>query len=338
MDIRENASLKPYNTFGIDAHARHLCIVHTVEELQEVLRSGAAKDVMPLVLGGGSNVLFTGDVDRLVILNRIGGIDVVHETGDTVYVRSGAGEVWHGLVRWCVDRGYGGIENMSLIPGCVGAGPIQNIGAYGAELKDVFHELTAVAIDTAQQHTFGLDACRLGYRDSIFKHEAKGRYVIATVTLRLDKNPKPRTHYGSLQKELERRGISDPGIREVSDAVIAVRQSKLPEPAALGNAGSFFKNPEVDPRVYESLKATHEGLVAFPGTGGRMKLSAGWLIEQCGWKGRRVGNTGAHKDQALVLVNYGGATGDEVYGLAMAIRESVKEKFGVVLETEVNVI
>ena len=338
MEIVQNASLKPYNTFGIEAAAKYFCEVHTIDELMDVLQSNIAHDENLLILGGGSNVLFKDDYAGLVILNRIGGIQLVNQNNEHVFVKAGGGELWHQLVRWCVERNYGGIENMSFIPGCVGAGPIQNIGAYGAELKDVLHELEAVEVATATLHRFSLADCRLGYRDSLFKREAKGRYVIASVTIRLNKNPVPNTRYASLEKELTRRGITHPTIIDVSDAVIAVRQSKLPEPHVLGNAGSFFKNPEIGKQEFDNLKKKYESIVGFPSANGIIKLSAGWLIEQCGWKGKRVGNTGAHKDQALVLVNYGGATGREVFALALEIRKSVNEKFGVEMELEVNLV
>ncbi len=337
MKTTSNASLKPYNTFGIDARAKVLCEVHSIGDLREALALAGSETQM-MILGGGSNILFTSDYDGMVILNRIDGISVVDEDEIHVYVRAGGGEPWHGLVRWCVERNYGGMENMSLIPGCVGAGPIQNIGAYGRELKDIFFELDAVHIETGKVRTFSLADCSFGYRESIFKKKYRDQYVIAMVTFRLDKDPVVDTKYGSISDELAKRGIEKPTIRDVSDVVIAIRQSKLPETDVLGNAGSFFKNPEIPADEFEAIRKKYPEARGFPGNGGKIKLYAGWLIEQCGWKGKRVGNTGAHKDQALVLVNYGGATGQEILDLAGRIRESVKKQFGVEMEMEVNLV
>jgi UDP-N-acetylmuramate dehydrogenase len=238
---------------------------------------------------------------------------------------------------WCIERGWGGIENLSLIPGSVGAGPMQNIGAYGVELKDVFYELEAMKLDDLTVHTFSNAACRFGYRESVFKRELRNKFFIISVTFKLSKSAQLNTSYGAISTELQRMGVQEPGIRDVSNAVINIRRSKLPDPTLLGNAGSFFKNPEVDEQVFSALKAAYPNVVGYPTSPGRVKLAAGWLIEQCGWKGRVVGHTGSHKDQALVLVNYGGATGKEIWQLALDIKASVLEKFGVNIEPEVNV-
>ncbi len=337
MPVEKNISLKPYNTFNIDVKAKYLLSIDGIEKLREVLTDDYLKHQDRLILGGGSNVLFTCDVDGLVLLNRIAGIDLVREEEQKVWVRAGAGVVWHDLVMWSIEQGLGGIENLSLIPGSVGAGPMQNIGAYGVELKDSFFELEALQLDTMEIRKFSAADCKFGYRESIFKHELKNRFFITQVTFCLSRNPKVNTSYGAIAQELQQMGITAPGIRDVSNAVINIRRSKLPDPKILGNAGSFFKNPEVDQEVFDQLKAIHPDVVGYPTSTGKVKLAAGWLIEQCGWKGKVVGHTGSHKDQALVLVNYGEATGKEIYELALKIRDSVIEKFGVRIDPEVNV-
>ncbi len=338
MNIQHAVSLKPYNTFGIDVSAELFCEVSGTDELAAVLKQnqGAAKSL--LIIGGGSNLLLTKDFKGLVIKNSIKGIQVIHEEEDYVLVRAGAGESWHQFVLYCIEHKLAGVENLSLIPGNVGAGPMQNIGAYGVELKDVFQELEAIRISDLQQKTFRKEECNFGYRESVFKKELKGQYIITSVTFKLTKKPVFNTRYGAIETELQRMGVKELSIKAISDAVIHIRQSKLPDPAVLGNSGSFFKNPEISIQQYEAVKAAHPGLVAYPAGEGQMKIAAGWLIEQCGWKGKRVGNAGSHKDQALVLVNYGGATGQEIYALALEIQRSVQEKFGITIEPEVNVI
>lgn len=338
MQVEKHASLLPYNTFGIDVQAELLARVDSMEDLRAALVDESLRHHERLILGGGSNVLFTRGFDGLVLLNRIGGISMVKEDDEYVWVKAGAGEVWHDLVRWTVDQGWGGMENLSLIPGSVGAGPMQNIGAYGVELKDVFHELEALRLDTLELQRFNAADCRFGYRESVFKHELKNQYFITSVNFKLTKHPVLNTSYGAISQELSKHGIDKPGVKDVSEAVIRIRQSKLPNPAVLGNAGSFFKNPEVEVEVADQIRSNHPNLVSYPTTPGKVKLAAGWLIEQCGWKGKVVGHTGAHKDQALVLVNYGGATGNEIYELALEIRESVLQRFGVRIDPEVNVI
>jgi UDP-N-acetylmuramate dehydrogenase len=338
MKAHTAVSLQPYNTFGIDVKAREIVHIQTVDDLRNLIHDRRLQPHEILVLGGGSNVLFTQDVQETILRNELKGIEVVREDDAHVWVKAMGGEVWHTFVLWCIERGYAGVENLSLIPGTVGAAPMQNIGAYGVEIKDTFHSLEAMDLRNGDITVFHHADCAFGYRESIFKHEAKGKYFILSVTFRLNKHPQLNTSYGAIQQTLEKQGITSPTIRDVSNAVIAIRSSKLPNPAEIGNAGSFFKNPEVDESKYLKLKQHYPDVVGYPTSPGKVKLAAGWLIEQCGWRGKRVGNTGSHKDQALVLVNYGGVQGKEVYELSEAIKQSVLEKFGVQLHTEVNII
>ncbi len=336
MQIVPNVSLLSHNTFGLAARATYFTEVHTVVELQAVLQ--AAIHPM-LVLGGGSNIVFTHDVVGLVIKNSIAGIEEVGRSGDEVHLKVGGGENWHQFVLYAVAQGLGGVENLSLIPGTVGASPVQNIGAYGVELKDVFVELEAVELATGQPRIFTAAECQFGYRDSIFKCAAKGQYCITSVTFALT-HTEHRLHlgYGDLQRTLAEQGVAQPTIADVSRAVIHIRSSKLPDPAVIGNCGSFFKNPETERNMLERILETHPQAPHFDLPNGRVKVPAGWLIEQCGWKGKRVGHTGCYEKQALVLVNYGGATGAEVQALAQAIIQSVEDKFGIRLEAEVNML
>ena len=337
MDVQQHASLKSYNTFGLDVKADFLVRISAINDIRAVLNDETLKHQDRLILGGGSNILFTRNVKGVVLLNRMEGIEIVREENDQVWVKAGAGVVWHDLVMWCIEQGLGGMENLSLIPGSVGAGPMQNIGAYGVELKDVFFELEAMHLDTMEMQKFSSDDCKFGYRESVFKHELRNRFFITSVTFRLTRNPVLNTSYGAITTELQKMNVTAPGIREVSNAVINIRRSKLPDPILLGNAGSFFKNPEVEQVVFDQLKDNYPNVVGYPTIPGKVKLAAGWLIEQCGWKGKVVRHTGSHKDPALVLVNYGGASGKEVYELALAIRDSVLMKFGVRIDPEVNV-
>lgn len=338
MDLQRNASLKPYNTFGIDARAAVLAPFGSAQELRDLLHLPEIEGLPRLILGGGSNVLFTRDHAGVVLLNSIGGISVAREDAGTVEVKAGAGVLWHDLVLYCVDHGWGGIENMSLIPGKVGAGPMQNIGAYGVELKDVFVELEALRMADGEVVRFDREACAFGYRESFFKREGRGRFVILNVTVRLRKDPTVNTTYGSIKAALLERGIVQPTIADVSEAVIAIRRSKLPDPSTLGNAGSFFKNPVVPMALADGLRSTMPDLITFPAHSGHVKLAAGQLIEKAGWKGFRDGAVGVHRDQALVLVNHGGATGAAILDLSSRILASVHERFGVELEREVNII
>ncbi|HKK45913.1 MAG TPA: UDP-N-acetylmuramate dehydrogenase [Balneolaceae bacterium] len=334
--VQTDVDLQPFNTLNISARARKFASVESVAELKELLTDFDSES--PLVLGGGSNILFSDDFEGLVLHMAIGGKEIIKETKEHIWLKVGAGENWHQTVRYCVNRRWGGIENLSLIPGTMGAAPIQNIGAYGVELKEVFEWLQAVNIETAEEERFEKQDCRFGYRESIFKNELKGKYIITNVVLRLSKYPRLNTSYGAIKTELEAREIKDPDIRDISDIVIDIRNSKLPNPETLGNVGSFFKNPIVDKKVYERIKETHPGTPGYPMKNHEVKIPAGWLIEQAGWKGKVVGNVGTYKQQALVIVNYGGATGREILQLASDIRKSVEEQFGIELVPEVNIV
>jgi UDP-N-acetylmuramate dehydrogenase len=335
--IQHNVSLQPYNTFGIDVPAAGFARFSSVEELETVLNENNSR--LPLmILGGGSNVLLTRPVQALVLKNEISGFERVNENEDTVDVRVGAGEEWHGFVRYCVENGWGGVENLSLIPGSVGASPMQNIGAYGAEIKDCFVSLEAFHIQRREIHTFTKEDCAFGYRESVFKRELKGQYVITSVTYRLLKKPVFNTGYGAIQSELDTMGVKELSVDAISRAVMNIRTSKLPNPKELGNAGSFFKNPVVSKESLDAILTKYPDAPHYPQEDGTEKLAAGWLIEQAGWKGKRVGNCGVHTRQALVLVNYGGATGQEIYALSQAILDAVYEQFNVQLEREVNII
>ena len=335
MKIEQNISLKTYNTFGVEAYAANFLSVGSKEDLFAGLRA----DIHPrVVLGGGSNILLTRKLlPGLVLKNEIRGRRVIREDDRYAWVKAGAGEDWHSFVLWCLDKGFGGIENLSLIPGTVGAAPIQNIGAYGVELSEVFSELTAVMLDTGETMVFDPPACRFGYRDSIFKGELRGKIFITSVTLRLDKKPLPNLSYGAISRTLESMGVEHPTMKQVSRAIIRIRSSKLPDPAVLGNSGSFFKNPELSPAFFAELQAKHKEIVFYQQENGTIKVPAGWLIEQCGWKGQRIGDAGCYEKQALVLVNHGKASGMEIRDLATKIQDSVREKFGIVLTPEVNI-
>lgn len=332
MEILDNISLRPYNSFGLDVQAERYCEFSNEEELVEGLES---IDAPPsLILGGGSNILLTKNVAGLVMRNTIPGIETLSDNGNEVLIRAGAGVVWHELVMHCVNHGLGGIENMSLIPGSVGAAPMQNIGAYGVEIKDVFHSLEAVHIPTGEIHTFSAEDCAFGYRESVFKRALKGQYVLSHVQLSLKRDSELNTSYGAIEQELEGKEVS---IQSISQAVIQIRRSKLPDPAQIGNAGSFFKNPVISVQDYEELTKKYPEVPNYPAPEGK-KLAAGWLIEQCGWKGKDLGGYGVHDKQALVLVNRGGASGEKIFQLSEEIIASVKERFDVSLEREVNIL
>lgn len=338
MIIQQNISLKPFNTFGIDANASDFVEVNTIDELLAIIGNFNLPERNLLIIGGGSNILLTRNFQGMVIRMNLKGIEVLKENDGHVWVKAMAGERWHDLVLFCVKYNWGGVENLSLIPGCVGAAPMQNIGAYGTELKDVFESLEAYDLETGSLCVFSHKGCRFGYRESIFKNEAKGKYIITSVTLKLNKHPVFNISYGAIKQTLEKMGVAELSVKAVSDAVIQIRQSKLPDPNVLGNAGSFFKNPEVPTATFLEVQKKFPGIVGFKTGEETTKVAAGWLIEQCGWKGKVVGNTGSHKEQALVLVNYGGATGKEIWGLALEIQKSVKEKFGIDIQPEVNII
>lgn len=337
MQVLQDVSLRPHNTFGLEALARHWITITSPEQLQELLRDAAYQSVPKLALGGGSNVLFTQDFEGLLIKIAISGIAVVKEDDKHVWVKAGAGVGWHDLVMHCIEQGYGGIENMSLIPGTMGAAPMQNIGAYGVEIKDVFSSLEAVEIATGDRRIFEQVDCQFGYRSSVFKHELKGQYIITSVTLRLQKQPVVNTSYGAISDILLQKGIHAPTIRDVSEAVIDIRRSKLPDPQQIGNAGSFFKNPVIPRAQYETLLTDYPNMPGYPAEQ-VVKVPAGWLIEQCGWKGKRLGNIGVHDQQALVLVHFGGGRGEALMALAQDIKASVLQKFGIIIEPEVNMI
>jgi len=336
MQIHEAFSLLPYNTFRIDVKARYFSTFSNTDELSELTTHNSR--LTTLVLGGGSNILFIKDYDGTVLKNNIGGIDLQHEDEEHVYVKVGAGENWHQFVLHCIGHNWAGIENLSLIPGNIGAAPIQNIGAYGVELEEVFWSLEAFHLQERRVHTFTSTDCEFGYRDSVFKNRYKDQFAILSVTFRLKKKPIYHVSYGAVTEELEKMGVKELSIKAVSQAVINIRSSKLPDPQKIANAGSFFKNPEVPNEKYEELKSNFPGIVAYPLSKGTVKLAAGWMIEQCGWKGYRKGDAGCHAKQALVLVNYGNATGKEIYDLSEEILHSVNNKFGVELEREVNII
>jgi UDP-N-acetylmuramate dehydrogenase len=339
MQLIAHADLKPFNTFGIAARAERLARFADADQLRALLAAPELAGMPRLVLGGGSNVLFTRDFPGAVLLNEVPGIAVERRTDDHVWVKAGAGVAWHALVMHAVAQDWGGLENLSLIPGKVGAAPMQNIGAYGVEIKDCFERLEALRVSDGELVTFHRADCSFGYRESFFKREGRDRFIILSVTFRLTlRHHALRTGYGNIRDELARRSITAPTIRDVSDAVIAIRRSKLPDPAVLGNAGSFFKNPVVPEALARRIKAAHPDAPTYPAGEGLVKLAAGWLIEQCGWKGRRIDGCGVHERQALVLVNHGGATGSQVWDLSEQVLRSVQQRFGVELEREVNVI
>lgn len=335
MNIQQDISLKPYNTFGIDVKANQFVEITDKSQLKTILE----KNTLPLlILGGGSNLLLTKDFEGLVIKNDIKGIEKIDEDENSVYLKVGAGEVWHQFVMHCIEEGYCGIENLSLIPGNVGASPMQNIGAYGVEVKDVITKVEAISLTDFSVKEFENQDCEFGYRTSIFKTSHKGQYFISAVTFKLSKHPNLNTSYGAIDAELKSRGICNPSIKDVSNAVIAIRQSKLPDPSEIGNSGSFFKNPVVEEYVKNKILKNFENAPHYPQADGKYKMAAGWLIEQCGWKGKVIGNYGVHDKQALVLVNHGGAKGSDIYQLSEDIIQSVKQKFNITLEREVNII
>jgi len=329
-------SLKSYNTFGIDVKTKEFVSVCSVEELKNVLKKYRNSEVF--ILGGGSNMLLTKDIEKPVIQINIKGIKILSQNENYVFVEAMAGENWHDFVVWTLENNFGGIENLSLIPGNVGAAPIQNIGAYGVEIKDVFYSCKAVSIKTLETKTFTKEECDFGYRESIFKKQKKEKYSIVSVQLKLTRtNHKISTSYGAIQSELQKKNIINPTILDVSQAVITIRKNKLPDPKEFGNCGSFFKNPIISKYFFEKIQKKYPEIPSYPVSEQEIKISAGWLIEQIGLKGKRFGDAGVHQKQALVLVNYGNATGTEIYNLARNIQESVLKKFGIKIETEVNV-
>ncbi len=333
MKVLQNISLKPYNTFGIQANAKRFVTVNSIKELKEII----ASEKSLFLLGGGSNILLTDDVKKLVIHINTKGIIVNDFDKNEVLVTAEAGENWHELVLWCVSQNYGGLENLALIPGNVGTSPIQNIGAYGVEIKDVFQQLEAIDIETGKTKIFTNSDCNFGYRNSVFKNELKGKYIISNVTFKLTKkNHNINISYGAIKELLTDK--ENPSIKEIADAVIAIRQSKLPDPKKIGNSGSFFKNPVITSDLFKELSEKHPEIPHYRISKNEIKIPAGWLIEQCGFKGKRFGDAGVHEKQALVLVNYNNATGKEIYALAQKIQQKVMETFKISLEIEVNVI
>jgi len=341
--IHENFLLKKYNTFGIDAIAQYFAAFKSLEELQELLEftkliTHNSSLITKMVLGGGSNILFTKNYEGLVLKNEINGIKKISEDENYIYIKAGAGENWHQLVLYCINNNLAGMENLSLIPGNVGASPMQNIGAYGVELKDIFYELEAYHLTEKKVVKFNLEECEFGYRESVFKTTFRNQFVILNVTYRLNKVPQFNTKYGAIEAELQLMSVKDLSIQAISQAVINIRSSKLPNPAIIGNAGSFFKNPEISADQFATLKTSFKNIVGYPLDNGNIKLAAGWLIEQCGWKGYRNGDVGCHAKQALVLVNYGCAKGSEILDLSEEIITSVWNKFTVKLSKEVNIV
>lgn len=337
MQIHNNFSLKKYNTFGIEAKAKQFVAVHNLEDLKSILKNHASDK--KFILGGGSNMLLTQDIDALVIHVDLKGKRIIKEDDDFVWVESQAGEVWHEFVLYTIDQNLGGLENMSLIPGNVGTTPVQNIGAYGTEIKDTFISCEAMNIATQQMKTFSKEECNFGYRESVFKQEAKDKYVITSVVFKLTKrNHKINTSYGDIKKELENQNVTTPTLKDVSNAVIAIRQSKLPDPKELGNSGSFFKNPIISKELFEKVQARFPDVKHFEVSSTEVKVPAGWLIEHCGLKGYRKDDAGVHKNQALVLVNYGNATGQDILNLSKYVQKTVFDKYGIEIEAEVNVI
>lgn len=332
-------SLRGYNTFGIEAEARQFVEISSIDQYISLRKSGEYAHLPHLFLGGGSNVLLTKAQEALVVKISIPGITVIKEDADYVWLKGGAGVVWDEFVQYAVNQGWSGLENLSLIPGTVGAAPMQNIGAYGAEIKDTFESLEALNLQTLALEVFDAKACAFGYRESFFKRAGKGQYLISSVTFKLSKKPSVKTSYGAIQEVLAAKGITNPSIREVADAVIEIRQSKLPDPKQIGNSGSFFKNPTVSASEASRLMAEFPGIPNYPVEGSSdVKFPAGWFIEKAGWKGFRRGDAGVHAKQALVLVNYGEATGAEILALSEEIKQSIKDTFGVSLETEVNIL
>ncbi len=337
--LEKNKSLRELNTFGIDAKAHYFAGIHTLQELRELLQSDVFKNERHLILGGGSNVLFMNDFDGLIMQVMLKGIEVIDQNDETITIRVAAGEVWHDVVMHCVQNNWGGIENLSLIPGTMGAAPIQNIGAYGVEIKEVIKEVEVIDLKTGEHRCITHDECRFGYRESAFKSEWKEKYFISSVTLTLHtKRHQLNMSYGAINDTLRQMNVITPSIQTISEAVVYIRQSKLPDPRVIGNAGSFFKNPTITQEHYQLIKNINPTAPSYPTVNQEVKVPAGWLIEQCGWKGKKINDVGVHAQQALVLVNYGSGSGKEIFELSRKIIESVKEKFNITLTPEVNII
>lgn len=338
ITFQENADLLPYNTFKIRARARYFTQINSPADLEALINTPVFKQQKHFILGGGSNVLFSGDFDGLIIKSNLKGIETVAQDNDTITLKAGAGELWHSFVMHCVQHNYGGVENLSLIPGTIGASPIQNIGAYGIEIKDVLKSVEAIDLKTGELKTFTNTECAFGYRESVFKHMLKGKYFISSVTLTLTKkNHQLNTSYGAIQQTLDQHNRVAT-IQSISETVIAIRQSKLPDPTVIGNAGSFFKNPTITATAFDFLKKSYPTIPGYLAENQCIKVPAGWLIEQCGWKGKTIGDVGVHPHQALVLVNYGNGDGEQLFSLAQQIIASVKDTFNIELHPEVNIV
>ena len=337
MHIQENISLKPYNTFGIDVTAKHFVSASNIDDLKQIL--SLKEHPNKLILGGGSNMLLTKDFNGLVVHINLKGIEIISENDNTVIVKANAGENWHEFVLWCINNGFGGIENLSLIPGNVGTAPIQNIGAYGVELKDVFESCEALSLETKSLRSFSKSECNFGYRNSIFKQEAKGQFIITNVNFKLSKqNYNLSINYGAITSQLELMQIDNPTIQDISKAVISIRESKLPNPKEIGNSGSFFKNPVISKTLFNTLLENFKDIPSYPISEDKVKVPAGWLIEKAGFKGKRFDDYGVHKNQALVLVNFGGAKGSDILKLSKLIQKTVERIFGIFIEAEVNIL
>ena len=337
MNIQENISLLPFNTFGIDKKAKFFVRVKAEDDVKSALIRSKQMNLPVFILGGGSNILLTKDIEALVIKIEIEGIRILEENDEDIFIEVGAGENWHQFVMFCIENNWAGVENLSLIPGTVGASPMQNIGAYGVEIKELFHQLKAINRETLEEKIFDWEACKFGYRESVFKNELKDQYIIVKVMFRLKKKPVLYTAYGAIMQTLEKMGISNPNIKNISEAVIQIRQSKLPDPKKIGNAGSFFKNPTVPKDQFEKLKSQYPDIPSFP-MENWVKIPAAWLIEKAGWKGKTFGKIGVHQNQALVLVNYGGGDGTDIQELSKKIQKSIELQFGILLQPEVNFI
>ncbi len=338
LNIIENQSLKNFNTFGIEVSSRYFSQPNQIEDLKELLGTEIFKRNRKLIIGGGSNLLFTNNYDGIVVQPHLKGIEIVSETEGHIFIKAMAGEIWDDFVSYCTHHQWSGVENLSLIPGNIGSAPVQNIGAYGVELKDVFYCLEAIQIEKAEITQMDQASCQFGYRDSVFKNALKDQFIVVSVTFKLNKKAEVNVSYAALQEALNSKNILNPNLNDIRRTVCEIRQSKLPDPSVYGNAGSFFKNPTISASQYKLMQVTHPGIKAFAQPQGDFKISAGWMIESCGWKGYRKEDAGVHKEQALVLVNYGNATGKEILHLALEIRESVIAKFGVPLDMEVQVI
>ena len=337
MHIQENISLKPYNTFGIDVTAKHFVSASNIDDLKQIL--SLKEHPNKLILGGGSNMLLTKDFNGLVVHINLKGIEIISENDNTVIVKANAGENWHEFVLWCINNGFGGIENLSLIPGNVGTAPIQNIGAYGVELKDVFESCEALSLETKSLRSFSKSECNFGYRNSIFKQEAKGQFIITNVNFKLSKqNYNLSINYGAITSQLELMKANNPTIQDISKAVISIRESKLPNPKEIGNSGSFFKNPVISKTLFNTLLENFKDIPSYPISEDKVKVPAGWLIEKAGFKGKRFDDYGVHKNQALVLVNFGNARGTDILNLSKLIQKTVERIFGIFIEAEVNIL